>query len=276
MKAYFSIFPFAVSFSILVTLFLDATGLYSYFFGSNIRVLLFFGLLLLLVSVFRSAKLNPAFLALQCVSGFVGAGIWLDFLWPPFLDASTESFDIASEALASGDLSLIVSNGLVLVISITLVVLLFVMSRVAVHAWAKMALIGNRPLREKIKQRQSESGGSHFDGLSIFSGVFAGGMVANALADDDFLFHDQVSQTVGSSISHGFLDEAGGFDSFTDFAEINPATGLPMIGGIGGVDVGGDVYGSSSGDDFASSSFMDDSFSSGFDDSFSSPFDDGN
>lgn len=63
---------------------------------------------------------------------------------------------------------------------------------------------------------------------------------------------------------------------------INPATGLPMIGGIGGLDVDGNAYGSSadedwhdsssssddwhssssSSDDWASSSFSDDSWSS--------------
>jgi len=32
-------------------------------------------------------------------------------------------------------------------------------------------------------------------------------------------------------------------DSFNDLSEINPATGLPMIGGIAGIDVAGNPYG---------------------------------
>lgn len=50
------------------------------------------------------------------------------------------------------------------------------------------------------------------------------------------------------SISSGFDDSA-----------INPANGLPMVGGEGGVDVEGNVYGTD---------FSHDSFSSGIDDSF--------
>jgi hypothetical protein len=66
-------------------------------------------------------------------------------------------------------------------------------------------------------------------------------------------------------------------DSVSD-TEINPASGLPMVGGIGGVDIEGNPYGTDS-DDMCSSfddglfSSCDDSFSSFDDDSFSS-FDD--
>ena len=67
---------------------------------------------------------------------------------------------------------------------------------------------------------------------------------------------------------------------FDDNNSINPATGLPMIGEIGGIDVGGDTFGSSSIHDsmFESSvdisSSSDDTFSSISDDSFSSSCDD--
>ena len=67
---------------------------------------------------------------------------------------------------------------------------------------------------------------------------------------------------------------------FDDDNSINPATGLPMIGGIGGIDVGGDVFGSSSSHDsmfensIDISSSCDDIFSSSSDDMFSSSCDD--
>lgn len=44
---------------------------------------------------------------------------------------------------------------------------------------------------------------------------------------------------------------------------INPATGLPMIGGMGGVDTSGNPFGSGTLDDSFGSSLHDDSFGSG-------------
>ena len=75
---------------------------------------------------------------------------------------------------------------------------------------------------------------------------------------------------------------------------VNPANGLPMINGIGGVDIEGNPYGADFSDDIicgvgvdalgidigcgsiddSFSSTVDDSFVSGSDDSFSSSFDD--
>ena len=62
-------------------------------------------------------------------------------------------------------------------------------------------------------------------------------------------------------------------DPFSEFATINPANGLPMIGGIGGMDVGGNAYGishdifesSTSGMLFGSCSSFSDLFSSSCD-----------
>ena len=56
-------------------------------------------------------------------------------------------------------------------------------------------------------------------------------------------------------------------DSFSSMPVINPATGLPMVGdSIGGIDVGGNLYGSSdsfsTGHSFGSDSFGSDSFGS--------------
>lgn len=133
---------------------------------------------------------------------------------------------------------------------------------------------------------------------SHLTGTLAGVAIAASMVDDDesqAINDDDISCT--SSISNA-LDE-------TETMYVNPATGLPMIGGIGGIDAGGDVYGSDlmsdmrssiddssilsgnltsstdSFDSFDSSSSIgcddsfgtDDSFSS-FDDSFSSMDDD--
>lgn len=90
----------------------------------------------------------------------------------------------------------------------------------------------------------------------------------------------------------GFFSNLFGWNSATDdltnsepeieTTEINPANGLPMINGIGGVDIEGNPYGTDSNDVIEEmsdgSDFMDDASSfddsfSGMDDSFSS-FDD--
>ena len=42
-----------------------------------------------------------------------------------------------------------------------------------------------------------------------------------------------------------FPGTIGGAGSSPEPTSVNPTTGLPMIGGIGGVDVGGNIYGSS-------------------------------
>lgn len=61
------------------------------------------------------------------------------------------------------------------------------------------------------------------------------------------------------------------FDSSLDDNAINPANGLPMVGGMGGVDVAGNPYGTDFSHEgtFGSGSSLDDSFSS-MDNSFSS------
>jgi nitrous oxidase accessory protein NosD len=46
--------------------------------------------------------------------------------------------------------------------------------------------------------------------------------------------------------------------NFSDNFAVNPANGLPMIGGMGGVDISGNAFGTdSSNDHFTSSSFSD-------------------
>ena len=71
-------------------------------------------------------------------------------------------------------------------------------------------------------------------------------------------------------------------DAVTDESVINPANGLPMVGGMGGVDVEGNPYGADFTANNSCPSTLDmfdsgiadcssnDSFSSGMDDSFSS------
>lgn len=83
----------------------------------------------------------------------------------------------------------------------------------------------------------------------------------------------------------GLFDDGSvgsGSNAVTDESVINPANGLPMVGGVGGLDVEGNPYGTDftannschSTSDMFDSGIADcssnDSFSSGMDDSFSS------
>lgn len=106
------------------------------------------------------------------------------------------------------------------------------------------------------------------------------------------LFEDDPFESNGSS-SHSSMDFSDGSilessfsnadigSTFSGITDINPATGLPMVGGgIGGVDAGGSPYGIDVHDTFHSgihdsfgSSFSD-GIGKGFDDSFSSSFND--
>ena len=88
---------------------------------------------------------------------------------------------------------------------------------------------------------------------------------------DDLSNDSDLDLATGSSLLD---DEYGvpGDSSFLDSdhaagIEINPASGLPMIDDIGGVDVGGNPYGTDLSDDYSD---MSSGFDSGFDDSFSS------
>jgi hypothetical protein len=84
--------------------------------------------------------------------------------------------------------------------------------------------------------------------FSWFTDMFSSGIESPSLTDD-------ASGPFGAS-------------SFDDFA-VNPANGLPMIGGTGGVDIEGNPFGTDFSHDYMTSSSFDDSwsFSSGFDDS---------
>ena len=103
----------------------------------------------------------------------------------------------------------------------------------------------------------------HFGTANHVTAAVVGGAIAASVFDDDSMSDNSfMTDTSSSSISD------------TSSMDVNPATGLPMVGGMGGVDVGGDVWGSDSNssfsDDFSTSM---DSFDS-FDDSFSSMSDD--
>lgn len=106
------------------------------------------------------------------------------------------------------------------------------------------------------------------------------------------LFEDDPFESNGSS-SNSSMDFSDGSilessfsnadigSTFSGITDINPATGLPMVGdGIGGVDVGGSPYGIDVHDTFHSGihdsfgSSLSDSIGKGFDDSFSSSFND--
>jgi hypothetical protein len=54
---------------------------------------------------------------------------------------------------------------------------------------------------------------------------------------------DEAFTSMGSDPVFQDLFESGAISSPQSFMEINPANGLPMIDGIGGIDVVGNVYG---------------------------------
>jgi len=79
------------------------------------------------------------------------------------------------------------------------------------------------------------------------------------------------SDTISSSITDDISSSAGidpfATNSLHEFA-INPANGLPMVGGTGGVDVEGNPYGTDFSHDHLSSSGIDNSWSSSSTSSF--------
>lgn len=89
----------------------------------------------------------------------------------------------------------------------------------------------------------------------------------------DFFSSDTVSSSIADDISSSAGMNSFGTNSLDEFA-INPANGLPMVGGTGGVDVAGNPYGTDFSHDHLRSSGIDDSWSSSstssFDDTWSS------
>lgn len=91
--------------------------------------------------------------------------------------------------------------------------------------------------------------------FSWFAGLFSDVPVGDENGTD--FSHGSIGSSIDDSFGSGLNDNA-----------INPANGLPMVGGEGGVDVEGNPFGT----DFSHNSIgsgIDDSFSSGIDDSFS-------
>lgn len=95
--------------------------------------------------------------------------------------------------------------------------------------------------------------------FSWFEDMFGSGIESPSVAADPFLNSN---------------DDPIGTSSFDDFA-VNPANGLTMVGGTGGVDIEGNPFGTDFSHDQMASSSFDDSWSiadssSSFDDSWSS------
>lgn len=94
------------------------------------------------------------------------------------------------------------------------------------------------------------------------SGLFGGGSSGSGVHDTD------IGNSTDDMFANSSISEA---NPLWDDNAINPANGLPMVGGTGGIDVEGNPYGTdfSHDDTFGAGSSFDDSFSS-MDDSFSS------
>lgn len=91
--------------------------------------------------------------------------------------------------------------------------------------------------------------------FSWFTDMFSSDTETSSIADDSLL----------SSSNTDLI----GANTFDDFA-VNPANGLPMVGGMGGVDVEGNPFGT----DFSSDNMALSSFDDGFSSSSGSSFDD--
>lgn len=90
--------------------------------------------------------------------------------------------------------------------------------------------------------------------MGIFSwlnGIFSTDFNSTSISNDEYM----------TNINS---DPIGEIDDFS----INPANGLPMIGGIGGIDVEGNLFCTDFHHDHMTQSSFDDSFSSDFDSSF--------
>ena len=94
--------------------------------------------------------------------------------------------------------------------------------------------------------------------FSWLSGIFDEGSSATSVRN---------THIEGSASSFLGDTSISGLSSSMDSSAYNPASGLPMVGGIGGVDVGGNMYGTDS-SHHSSLGSSNDSFSSGssFDD----------
>ncbi|MDY0208362.1 MAG: hypothetical protein RBR82_17330 [Pseudomonas sp.] len=102
--------------------------------------------------------------------------------------------------------------------------------------------------------------------IAFSSSVFSSEDNFSSGLDDSFV--SSPGDAFSSDVDDPFFSSSG--DDFSSgISQINPATGLPMVGdSIGGIDVGGNPYGTDISDSISSG--IDDSFGSSFDDSFSS------
>tara|TARA_R110001599_G_scaffold77094_1_gene210680 strand:+ start:382 stop:747 length:366 start_codon:yes stop_codon:yes gene_type:complete len=102
--------------------------------------------------------------------------------------------------------------------------------------------------------------GAFFGPIGLVAGAIVGAMFAHSIFDDSY-----DPQDFDDDPDHSFtlFDSESLSPQETDL--INPATGLPMLGGdIGGIDVGGNPYGFDISDDtssFDESIFIDTGFS---------------
>lgn len=120
-----------------------------------------------------------------------------------------------------------------------------------------------------------------FDGLGLLCGFLlsATSLVAwTSNSESDDLPYDSInSRNIDFDDNHHAINFSdthfeNGNEVYKETDTVNPATGLPMIGDIGGVDIGGNPFGANLNE--YSTSIIDDTFTgSGFDDSIESGFD---
>lgn len=68
-------------------------------------------------------------------------------------------------------------------------------------------------------------------------------MVRDVRTPEQIQEEDQVDEGTALAMSSEELENPNHSSLFDDFSEINPATGFPMVGGVGGLDIAGNPYG---------------------------------
>lgn len=84
-----------------------------------------------------------------------------------------------------------------------------------------------------------------FVGLALFATLFIRGFPYPVLGGLGFVLAFVSVVMLKGGFARAFADGAGDYEGGHAAPDINPATGLPMVNGVGSVDVRGNTYGTS-------------------------------
>lgn len=114
-------------------------------------------------------------------------------------------------------------------------------------ALQQLNLISDANLSDDDIDKAMWEAGRHDIAKSVDVPIYPKLKVREVRPPEQIKVEDQVNAVTALAMSHEELDEftlkTNYSDSFDDFPAVNPATGLLMIGGIGGFDLNGNAYG---------------------------------